>query len=174
MVDLSRRNFIRAKNLATPTAVRLPWIVDEKLFIRGCTQCGDCIDACEENILIKGDGGFPEVDFSVGECTFCQKCVMACDEPLFKSLDTLPWQLTIEIKANCLAKKQVYCQVCQDSCEPEAISFKYLHGSVPQPEITLTDCTRCGACVAVCPESAIKISIPKPLEYADISKSIKG
>ena len=37
MVDLSRRNFIRAKNVSTPPAIRLPWTADEALFTRGCT-----------------------------------------------------------------------------------------------------------------------------------------
>ncbi len=158
MVDLSRRNFIRAKKVTTPPAIRLPWVADEEIFIRGCTQCGDCIDACEENIIIKGDGGYPEINFSAGECTFCQACVTTCKEALFTSFDVIPWQLDIEIKANCLTNKQVHCQICQDSCESEAISFKYLHGSVPQPEISIVDCNGCGACVAVCPESAIKLS----------------
>jgi len=158
MVDLSRRNFMRAKNVSSPPAIRLPWAADEQSFTRGCTQCGDCINACEENIIIKGDGGFPEIGFSAGECTFCQACVTVCNEPLFNPLDTLPWKLTIEIQAGCLANKQVHCQICQDSCEPEAIVFDYQHGSVPQPNIALDDCTGCGACVAVCPESAIKLS----------------
>ena len=105
MVDLSRRNFIRAKPVTTPPAIRLPWTAHEKLFTRGCTQCGDCIAACEEKIIIKGDGGFPEINFSAGECTFCQKCVVACEEPLFHALDTKPWQLTIDIQASCLANK---------------------------------------------------------------------
>tara|TARA_B110000211_G_scaffold233854_2_gene301322 strand:- start:32060 stop:32578 length:519 start_codon:yes stop_codon:yes gene_type:complete len=161
MVDLSRRNFMRAKKVSSPPAIRLPWTADEALFTRGCTQCGDCISACEENIIIKGDGGFPEINFSAGECSFCQACVKSCKEPLFNSLDTLPWQLDIEIQSSCLAKKQIHCQICQDSCEPEAIVFKYLHSSVPQPEITLEDCTSCGACVAVCPESAINLSVSR-------------
>lgn len=158
MVDLSRRNFITAKHAKTSPAIRLPWSINETQFTQGCTQCGDCMDACEENIIVKGDGGFPEINFSAGECTFCQQCVKACKEPLFESVDAVPWQLTIEITANCLAKNQVHCQVCQDSCEPEAINFTYLHGSVPQPKITQPDCTGCGACVAICPESAIKLS----------------
>lgn len=158
MVDLSRRNFITAKHEKTAPPIRLPWSVSETLFTQGCTQCGDCISACEENIIIKGAGGFPQINFSAGECTFCELCVKACDEPLFESLDTKPWQLSIEITTNCLTKKQVHCQVCQDSCEPEAISFKYLHGRVPQPEINQVDCTGCGACVAICPESAIKLT----------------
>ena len=158
MVDLSRRNFMRAKPADTPSPIRLPWTADETLFTRGCTQCGDCVNACEENIIVKGDGGFPEIDFSAGECTFCQRCVNVCKEPLFKPFNVQAWQLNIEIENSCLAKKQVHCQVCQDSCEVEAIAFTYIHASVPQPEIALTDCSRCGACVSVCPESAIQIT----------------
>ncbi|SEK33136.1 ferredoxin-type protein NapF [Colwellia chukchiensis] len=158
MVDLGRRNFMRAKQVTSAAPVRLPWVVEEAVFTAGCSQCGDCISACEENIIIKGDGGFPEVNFSLGECTFCQQCVVACEEPLFHSLETTPWQLEISIAASCITTKQVHCQICQDSCEPEAITFTYRHGSVPQPEISKADCTGCGACVAVCPESAIKLS----------------
>jgi len=158
MVDLTRRNFLRAKKVSTPPATRLPWTADETLFTRGCTQCGKCLSACEENIIVKGDGGFPEINFSKGECTFCQQCVVACDEPLFNTFESKPWQLNIEITSDCLATKQVHCQICQDSCEPEAIIFKYLQASVPQPNIVLSDCSSCGACVSVCPESAIKLS----------------
>lgn len=158
MVDLHRRNFMRAKQVSTPAAIRLPWTLDETIFTQGCTQCGDCISACEENIISKGDGGFPEINFSDGECTFCQKCIAVCKEPLFNTLDATPWQLNIDITADCLATKQVHCQICQDSCETQAIVFTHLHASVPQPSITLKDCNGCGACVAVCPESAIKLS----------------
>lgn len=158
MVDLRRRNFMRARKINTAPAVRLPWTADESLFTRGCTQCGDCITACEENVIIKGDGGFPEINFDIGECTFCQKCVNSCKETLFNSFDSKPWQLNIEISSDCLTTKQTHCQICQDSCETEAIVFQYLHASVPQPNITLADCTGCGACVSVCPESAIKLS----------------
>lgn len=161
MVDLSRRNFLKVKKVTSQPAVRLPWAHNEANFTQGCNQCGDCLLACPEKIIIKGDGGFPEIDFSQGECSFCQKCVQACSEPLFTSFDTPPWQLEINIKNNCLAKKQVHCQVCQDSCEPEAISFRYIQASVPQPEISYVDCTGCGACVSICPESAITLTPPE-------------
>lgn len=158
MVDLHRRNFLRAKQVSSPPAIRLPWTADEALFTRGCTQCGDCISACEENIISKGDGGFPEINFANGECTFCQQCVQACKEPLFTSFDITPWQLDIEITSTCLATKQVHCQICQDSCETQAIIFTPQQGAVSQPSIVLKDCNGCGACVAVCPESSIKLS----------------
>ena len=159
MVDISRRNFFRARNVNTTPAIRLPWTADEQLFTQGCTQCGNCISACEENIIIKGDGGFPEINFELGECSFCQACVNSCEELLFTETNHKPWQVDISIKNNCLTKKQIHCQVCQDACEPQAIHFQYQQASVPQPNISQPDCTGCGACVAICPENAISLTI---------------
>jgi ferredoxin-type protein NapF len=60
--------------------------LNESTFVDGCSQCGDCLNVCPENIIKKGDGGFPEVDFLQGECTFCQKCVESCDQNIFFKL----------------------------------------------------------------------------------------
>ena len=54
-------------------AIRPPWSVNEADFTDKCTRCGDCILVCETQIIVKGDGGFPEIQFDKGECTFCQK-----------------------------------------------------------------------------------------------------
>ncbi|MBL4765725.1 MAG: ferredoxin-type protein NapF [Colwellia sp.] len=161
MVDLARRNFFRGKKASTPAAIRLPWVINEQLFIDNCTQCGDCITHCAENIIVKGDGGFPKIDFSKGECSFCQQCLEVCQQPLFVNETAeiqAAWQLDIKIKSNCLAMNQIVCQSCQDCCEPEAISFKYLTSKTPQPQIELDKCNGCGACVSVCPQSAIELT----------------
>jgi ferredoxin-type protein NapF len=161
MVDLARRNLFRGKKISTPSAIRLPWVINEQHFIEACVQCGDCVTSCEENIIVKGDGGFPEIDFSKGECSFCQKCIDVCEQPLFvdkRDKNSLPWQLDIKIKSNCLAMNQVVCQSCQDSCEPEAISFEYLQSKTPQPKIELDKCNGCGACISICPQSAIELT----------------
>jgi len=172
MVDLARRNFFKAKKLTAAPAIRLPWVVNETTFIDGCTQCGDCLTACPENIIKKGDGGYPEVHFLEGECTFCQECVKSCEQSLFVEYATVPtsnaWQSDISIKSDCLAANDTFCQSCQDSCETEAISFKYINSSVPQPHITLSDCTSCGACVAVCPQTSIQL---KPKYSADLQSA---
>jgi ferredoxin-type protein NapF len=165
MVDLTRRNFFRGRKKSTPAAIRLPWVIDEKSFIDGCTQCGDCIPSCDENIIIKGDGGFPQIDFSQGECSFCQKCIDVCEQPLFvddRVESKSAWSLDIKIKNNCLAMNQVVCQSCQDSCETQAISFKYIQSSIPLPQIELEKCNGCGACVAICPQTSIELT-PKEL-----------
>ena len=53
---------------------------------------------------------------------------------------------------------QVVCQSCQDTCETEAISFKYIHSKIPQPQIELDKCNGCGACVSICPQNAIELT----------------
>lgn len=159
-VNLARRGFLRGK-LQTPTAqLRLPWVTQEQDFIEQCTRCNDCLTACPENILVKGDGGFPTVDFTKGECTFCQACVDVCTQPFFvddKSVKAWPIHLTF--LDNCLAKNSVLCQSCQDVCDTEAISFSYSAGSIPQPQISQSDCTGCGACVMPCPSQAIALNL---------------
>lgn len=159
-IDHTRRNFFRGKRPSQKKELRLPWMKSEQDLYEHCTQCSDCISACETNIIVKGDGGFPSVDFSKDECTFCQKCVQACNEPIFvNDLTQEPWQVQTLIKDSCLAKNQILCQSCQDSCEPQAITFQYLLSSVPQPKINQVDCNGCGACVSVCPQSAIEIKL---------------
>ncbi|MFE8731076.1 4Fe-4S dicluster domain-containing protein, partial [Aeromonas hydrophila] len=61
---------------------------------------------------------------------------------------------------NCLANGQVYCQRCQDSCEPRAIRFIPTLGRVPTPVIELDSCNGCGACVADCPVGSIRVGVP--------------
>lgn len=161
-IDHSRRNFFRGRRPSEKVAVRLPWLKSEQALLQECTQCTDCLSACETQIIVKGEGGFPTVDFTKGECTFCQQCALVCKEPIFvEDLTQQPWQVEAVIKDSCLAKNQILCQSCQDSCEPYAISFQYLQSSVPQPRINQVDCNGCGACVSVCPQSAIEI---KPID----------
>ena len=170
-VDQTRRNFLRGRRLTTSSAIRLPWVKGELHFVDNCSQCGDCASKCPENIIAIGAGGFPEVDFNKGECTFCQECVKACREPLFTDIDSDPaWQLELRIKDNCLAYNKIHCQSCQDSCETEAIRFKYLTTSIPQPVIEQEDCTSCGACISVCPQSSI--SLIKPDATAESVKAM--
>lgn len=153
--------------------LRPPWSLDDDNFIEQCTQCSQCVDACEENIIKLADGGYPEVDFNKGECTFCEACVNACEKQfiqsavvaenpksspaLMKTQGLKAFYFDLKIDESCLNKQKVSCQSCQEICDSQSISMKWLT-SIPVPEISLEDCTGCGACVSICPSSSFKMS----------------
>jgi ferredoxin-type protein NapF len=163
LADPSRRRLFRGR-VKTQQVMRLPWVINEAVFTSGCTQCQDCVQSCETNIIVKDEDGFPKIDFNQGECTFCNKCIEVCEQPLFSGLFTedltednsdKAWPVTLEINDKCLAKNNIYCQSCRDECETSVIKFNYLNSSIPQPSIAEVDCSQCGACISVCPQSAI-------------------
>lgn len=165
-IDLSRRGFLRGSSSAPP-AVRPPWARAEDVFIAGCTRCQACIEACPEAILIRGSGGYPEIDFRRGECTFCQACVTACEQPLFEPPDTArPWTQVASVGPSCLGHQQIYCRSCGESCEAEAIRFDVDRQPVPIPVMAAERCSGCGACVATCPVDAIVVGPPPGQEDA--------
>ncbi|WP_207905744.1 ferredoxin-type protein NapF [Aestuariirhabdus litorea] len=152
---------LRGRRSAPTPPLRPPWSLEESLFTQHCTRCGDCIDVCETAILVKGDGGFPTVDFARGECTFCQGCLSHCETGALNAAITPPWNIKAGINAQCLTQQQVVCRSCADLCETRAIRFDPLAGGVASPRIEADQCTGCGACVSVCPSHAINLSNPE-------------
>ncbi|WP_314311078.1 ferredoxin-type protein NapF [Aggregatibacter segnis] len=168
--DVSRRHFLRGSFLSSLqteqqkiqgfNGIRPPWSKDNQVFIQHCTCCDDCIEVCETHILIKGEGGFPQVQFSQGECTFCHKCVDVCKQPIFRSIDEKPWEHKVEITPQCLTQQKIECRSCQDNCPMNAIRFRLQIGGVAQPMVNVDNCNGCGACLNSCPVNAIKITYP--------------
>lgn len=157
-MDVQRRNWLRGRFSSPPTALHLPWLKSAASFYNDCTRCGECQRACPERIIVRGDGGFPEIDFENGECTFCARCTQACPEPLFEfDPGHPPWNYIASIGQSCLAYQGVSCQSCQDSCDVRAIKFSFQVGKTPQPRLNQEQCTGCGACVSVCPVFAISV-----------------
>ena len=175
--DMSRRFFLRGKVAASaPLVVRPPWALPEARFTEQCKRCDDCIDACPEKIIVQGDGGFPEVNFKLGECTFCARCAESCEAGAFHYFDAgnsisrsddqqhdicakpaNAWDLVVAIRPNCLAMNAIVCRACGDNCEEQAIRFQLKPGGVSEPIISQEECTGCGACVAVCPVDSVSI-----------------
>jgi ferredoxin-type protein NapF len=154
--DLARRSLLRGR-APSPPPVRPPWARLDA-FEDLCTRCRKCAAACPEQIVVRGDGGFPALDFSRGECTFCGACADACPEPLFKRRAAVPWQARAVIDDKCLAARGIVCRTCRDECPADAVTFELAPGRVAQPRVQLDRCTGCGACVATCPADAIKIA----------------
>lgn len=163
---LPRRSFLRGQFLHSLKSekvsqqgyepIRPPWS-NLANFLEKCTACGNCLKACETHIIVKGAGGYPEVDFSQGECTFCEKCVQSCEEGVFREVSEEAWSHKIEIQASCLLQLGTECRSCGDSCEMRVIRFRPSLGGIAQMSLDLESCNGCGACLSVCPTSAITI-----------------
>lgn len=157
----ARRAFLLGRS-AVAAVVRPPWALPEKDFLDRCTRCNDCANACPSKIIVVGDGGYPSVDFALGECTFCDECVNACKAEAFDIGAATPWHLELQIDDSCLAHHTTFCIACLDACPEQAIRLRYAT-AVPVPEVDASLCTGCGACIATCPAKAISL---RPLETA--------
>jgi ferredoxin-type protein NapF len=160
---INRAQFLRGDFSGRSAPIRPPWSLAEDAFVEDCTRCGDCIRACPQQILDKGRGGFPQVDFSRGECLFCGECVQVCTPGALagwspQADSDTAWSVRARIADRCLARQGVECRSCGDACETAAIRFRLVAGGVSQPLMDVTACTGCGACYSVCPVQAIELN----------------
>lgn len=152
-INTARRAFFRGR--AVPVAHHVPWAVDA--FEDVCRRCDACIRACEEAILVAGDGGFPTVDFRRGACTFCAACVDACEYAALDRALSPPWQLEITIGDSCLSANGVTCRACGDACDESAIRFQLQTRGRATPILDAKRCSGCGSCIKLCPTNVIQI-----------------
>ena len=122
-----------------------------------CIGCKACIAACPEGILIKGRAGTPKVALMGGACTFCGRCAEACEEGVFNPTSQTPWFVVAAISDGCLLNQNVTCQSCTDACDEAALQLDYRQGRLGSITIREDLCTGCGACLGVCPVSAIAL-----------------
>lgn len=83
-VDPSRRALLKGR-LESISALRPLWTRDEPEYLANCSQCGDCLQACETDIIVPDAAGFLQVDFRLGECTFCRACVLPMSFPTWRA-----------------------------------------------------------------------------------------
>lgn len=153
--NAARRRLFRG---SPEPVVRPPWTGGEAHFVALCERHGDCIDACPERIIVRGDGGFPELDFQAGACTFCGDCARACTASLFAETGTRPWGRVATVGPDCLPHRGVVCRSCADICEEEAIRFIPRLGAAAVPTVDYAACSGCGGCIAACPTRSIRLT----------------
>lgn len=156
-MDASRRRFLGAQ-APGPVPIRPPWSLPEDEFLSRCSRCDDCLQACPTGVLVRGQGSYPQIEFSVATCTFCGDCARACTTgAIQRDVTQKPWSLEILIGDQCLAAQRVECRVCGEICDFDAIRFRPRIGGAPLPTVDASQCTGCVACVAPCPARAISV-----------------
>ncbi|MDT8452683.1 MAG: ferredoxin-type protein NapF [Gammaproteobacteria bacterium] len=157
---INRSQFLRGDYSGKASPIRPPWSSTENQFLDSCDSCGDCIERCPTNIIQKGRGNYPVINFNAGECLFCGDCAKACETGALTMVEgQQPWAVTAALNTdNCLAFKGVECRSCYDPCEAGSISMTPRLGGVSIPGFDAQSCTGCGACLAICPTQAIRMS----------------
>jgi len=136
---------------------RPPWTTEARIR-EHCTSCKACIAVCPGAILFEGPAGTPKLDFGAGACTFCGACADACEETVFFDRTELPWALVATLGAGCLLNSGVSCRTCTDVCDERALRFDLRARPVGRIDVDIDACTGCGACVGICPTSAITLN----------------
>jgi ferredoxin-type protein NapF len=159
-VNLQRRLFLRGDVAAKRPPQRPPWAVAEASFTVRCSRCDSCLQACPEQLIVRGSGGFPEVDFRRGGCSFCGDCLRSCSDGALQPAAPTPqaaWAQRVEFLPGCLAQRGVVCRSCGDVCATRAIGFRLQLGGRAVPQLSAEACTGCGSCIAVCPVQAVTL-----------------
>jgi ferredoxin-type protein NapG len=132
---------------------------EESKFLKKCTGCGDCIQACPYNTIFpvfdsKLEKNIPRLDPNMNACMICfdYPCIAACEVDAlkpFKKKETLKLGQAKSLVDHCLNTKTAEntCNACRTACPIENVVS---YNKNFQPRFS-KDCTGCGICVQACP-----------------------
>lgn len=184
MVDLDRRAFFKhglkqvaetavkyADKKASENAtqwIRPPYAINELEFILACNQCGDCITACQYDVIFPLSANYgmstfktPALDLQNKGCHLCadMPCVATCNTgalklPELAGNDGEKINITVFNKMaiatilteECLPFKGPECGACADSCPVDGV----LTWDMTKPIINSEFCVGCGLCREAC------------------------
>lgn len=125
-----------------------------------CLNCeGNCAKICPQEIIslhaenhdLKNQ---PFLNFKFNNCTFCYDCNRACPVFTVDKEHTKGELGKAELNTqSCYAWLDIICMSCMNVCPDKLIKFSKKR----KPSIQLDSCTGCGACIRICPATAIRI-----------------
>ena len=154
-IDASRRGILTGRWRKASNGIRPPWSGDESHFLTHCTRCDACINACENNILQRGAGGYPSVNFKNNECSFCYACAQACPNRYFLRATPGPGICSSPLGTRAWRISQLNAAAVRIAVSQWQLSFARRSPGSYQPQLNSQLCNGCGACAASCPVSAI-------------------
>ena len=142
--------------------LRPPGALIEPAFLKVCTRCPLCREACPEKILVAATEpleapGSPVVDLSRGSCTKCMKCVEACPTGALLRSEDLRMGTAVVCAETCLSSVTPVCRRCLDACPLGERAIR----AVPTGgiEVLADACNGCGFCFAACPTDPKSITV---------------
>lgn len=120
----------------------------------GCLGYGDCLNRCAFGAISIADG-IAHIDET--KCTGCGVCMNTCPRGI---INLLPRDRTVVV----LCRNKAIGKVARLQCKTACVGCKRCEKSCPSDSIHVVDgvaeinpdtCTRCGACVEVCPMHCI-------------------
>lgn len=142
--------------------LRPPGALLEPAFLKVCTRCPLCREACPERIIVPASEpleapGSPVVDLSAGSCTACMKCVEACPVGALLPNEELRMGTAAVHAETCLSSISLQCRACLDACPFGERAIR----AVPTGgiEVLAETCTGCGFCFTACPTDPKSIVI---------------
>ena len=158
MTDITRMQFLRGDMKGKKKPFRPPWAIPEQYFVDFCTRCDKCIEACFDELIVKGRGGYPQMDFKQGGCDFCEDCLNVCETSALKKFPA----------TNHNTKKREEqsesSTVDKESSTFDKESDSYLPPWHIKASIDLTNClsmngTICRSCGESCDDKAIQFNL---------------
>lgn len=163
-----------AKALPKPVSLQLlrpPGAVEENDFLKTCSRCGVCVQACPADAIkidpnYKIAGGAPYIDANLAPCVVCStlECMTVCPTgalvptPIkYIDMGTAQWS-----PSTCLRTKGDGCRVCVDECPVGEVAIRI---NVDQRVEVIEDgCVGCGVCQHRCPTTPKSIVVePKAM-----------
>lgn len=158
---------VEARLESFPPQRRPPGAVSEGRFLRLCTRCDECVEACPHGAVLKFTdaappplAGTPVLRPDRRACHMCEgyPCAAACPEGALAPPEVTPWPLgrVAIARDRCIAYMGPECGACVGVC-PEGLAAIRLVAW--RPVVDADRCVGCGLCIEACPTRPAAIEL---------------